>query len=88
MLLEPGEYKIVQPVKPILVKDEINFHPDRQVKFICKECESTIYVKDYDTIIEMEKTCKSCRSKRTIALRNATMENNKKVKDEKVTIAN
>lgn len=80
MLLEPGEYKIVQPVKPILVKDENNFHPDRQVKFICKECESTIYVRDYDTIVEMEKTCNHCKRKRTVALRNATMENNKNKK--------
>lgn len=75
MLLEPGEYKIVNTIKPTTKKEE-TLNVDK-VKFICKDCESTIYVKDYDTIIEMEKTCKSCRSKRTIALRNATMENNK-----------
>lgn len=79
MLLEPGEYKIVNTIKPIVKKEE-TLNVDK-VKFICKDCESTIYVKDYDTIIEMEKTCKSCRNKQTIALRNATMENNKNKKD-------
>lgn len=79
MLLEPGEYKIVNATKPIVKKEE-TLNVDK-VKFICKDCESTIYVKDYDTIIEMEKTCKSCRNKQTIALRNATMENNKNKKD-------
>ena len=79
MLLEPGEYKIVNTIKPIIKKEE-TLNVDK-VKFICKDCESTIYVKDYDTIIEMEKTCKSCRNKQTIALRNATMENNKNKKD-------
>ena len=75
MLLEPGEYKIVNVNKPIVKKEEaLNIE---KVKFICKDCESTIYVKDYDTIIEMEKTCKSCRSKRIVKLRNETMENNK-----------
>ena len=79
MLLEPGEYKIVNTIKPIVKKEE-TLNVDK-VKFICKDCESTIYVKDYDTIIEIEKTCKSCRNKQTIALRNATMENNKNKKD-------
>lgn len=86
MLLEPGEYKIVNTIKPSIKKEE-TLNLDK-VKFICKDCECTIYVKDYDTIVAMEKTCKSCRSKRTIALRNATMENNKKVKDEKAIIGN
>lgn len=78
MLLEPGEYKIVNTSKPIIKKDE-TLNIDK-VKFICKDCESTIYVKDYDTIIAMEKTCKSCRNKRIIGLRNETMENNKNKK--------
>lgn len=86
MLLEPGEYKIVNTSKPIIKKDE-TLNIDK-VKFICKDCESTIYVKDYDTIIAMEKTCKSCRSKRIVKLRNETIENNIKVRNEKATIGN
>lgn len=86
MLLEPDEYKIVNTSKPIIKKDE-TLNIDK-VKFICKDCESTIYVKDYDTIIAMEKTCKSCRSKRIIGLRNETMKNNKKARDEKAIIDN
>lgn len=84
MLLEPGEYNIVNTIKPIVKKEE-TLNVDK-VKFICKDCESTIYVKDYDTIVEMEKTCKSCRSKRIVKLRNETMENNIKARNEKVVI--
>lgn len=86
MLLEPGEYKIVNATKPIVKKEE-TLNVDK-VKFICKDCESTIYVKDYDTIIEMEKTCKSCRNKGIVKLRNETIENNIKVRNEKATIGN
>ena len=86
MLLEPGEYKIVNTIKPIVKKEE-TLNVDK-VKFICKECESTIYVRDYDTIVAMEKTCKSCRNKGIVKLRNETIENNIKVRNEKATIGN
>ena len=79
MLLEPGEYKIVNATKPIVKKEE-TLNVDK-VKFICKDCESTIYVKDYDTIIEMEKICVCCKNKRAAVLRKETMENNKNKKD-------
>ena len=43
MLLEPGEYKIVNTIKPTTKKEE-TLNVDK-VKFICKDCESTIMLK-------------------------------------------
>lgn len=86
MLLEPSEYRIVNASKPIIKKDEaLNID---KVKFICKDCEATIYVKDYDTIVYMEKVCVCCKNKRAAVLRKETMKNNKEARDEKAIIGN
>lgn len=54
-------YVILNPVKPKLLEPLNKFNPEKQVRFICKECEMTIFVKSYDDIVDMEKTCNSCR---------------------------
>jgi DNA replicative helicase MCM subunit Mcm2 (Cdc46/Mcm family) len=87
MLLEPGEYKIVSPAKSDNKKDKVTFSIDK-VKFICKECESTIYVDSYDDIVEMEKTCVRCKNKKAALLRKETIENKMKAQNEKATINN
>ena len=54
--------KIIRKPESKNVEKPLNvFNPTKQVRFICKECEMTIFVKYYDDIIKMGKMCNTCR---------------------------
>lgn len=62
MLDHPNVKIIRKEIKSVFQQPENIFNPEKQVKFICKQCEMFIFVKDYDDIIRMEKTCDHCRT--------------------------